>query len=331
MKISVLIIVCLLASKLLGQDIHWSQFDWNPIFQNPGNTGLFDGDYRFHANYRDQWRSVTVPFQTLNITAEAKNVYKNLSVGMFLFHDVVGDGQFRTVEVIPTFSYAFKLTPDSVHVLRPAVQFGLNYRQMNADAFNFDSQWNGVFFDPMLPTNELFQTQRRGNANTGVGAVYEYLRDKKNKITAGIGLFNINKPNQGFFGEDILRERRMNVFARWERNIGFDWDILPSMQLNLQGTYRELMLGSMVKYTLVNRMGDYKAIYGGAYMRAGDSGMLMVGMDYQNWRGGISYDVNFSKLYVASRARGGVELSLVYIVKRIRKSNQFFRVCPDYI
>lgn len=331
MKSKWIVIVWLIFSNAFGQDIHWSQFDWNPVFQNPGSSGMFDGDYRVHANYRDQWRSVTVPFQTLNVSVEAKNVYKNLSVGMFFFHDVVGDGQFRTVEVIPSVSYAFKLTPDSVHVLRPAVQFGLNYRQMNADAFHFDSQWNGVFFDPLLPTNELFQTERRGNMNIGVGAVYEFLMDKKNKITAGIGFFNLNKPNQGFFGEDIRRDGRMNLFARWEHHLGFDWHILPSFQLNLQGTYREIMVGSMVKYTLVNRMGDYKAVYGGAYFRSSDAGMLMVGMDYQNWRGGISYDLNFSKLYVASRARGGVEFSLMYIIKRIRKSDTFYRVCPDYI
>ena len=33
-------------------------------FSNPGNAGQFNGDVRFVANYRDQWRSVTVPFQT---------------------------------------------------------------------------------------------------------------------------------------------------------------------------------------------------------------------------------------------------------------------------
>jgi type IX secretion system PorP/SprF family membrane protein len=318
-------------SGAIAQDIHWSQFDMNPVFQNPGNVGTFDGDMRFHGNYRDQWRSVTVPFQTLSLSGEVKNIYKNLSIGGFLFHDVVGDGKFRTVEFMPMASYAIKLTPDSMHVLRPAIQVGVNYRQFNSDAFTFDSQWNGVFFDQNLPTNEAFQTERKGNATIGIGAVYQYNVDPRNQLTAGIGWFNINRPNQGFFGEEILRDQRLNLFARWQREIGFDWDIIPSMQLNVQGTYREIILGAQAKYTLVDRMGEYRAVYAGGFLRSGDAGILMVGMDVQNWRGGISYDLNFSKLYVASRGRGGLELSVRYILKRIRKRDIYYRVCPDFI
>jgi len=326
-----LLILVLIWSSSYAQDIHFSQFDYNPVFQNPGNTGLFDGDYRFHANYRDQWRSVTVPFQTLTLSGEAKNVYKNLSVGLFLMNDVVGDGKFRTLEVVPTASYAIKLTSDSSHVIRPAIQMGLNYRQFDSEAFSFDSQWNGIFFDENLATNEAFQTERKGNYTLGIGATYEYIKSPRKRLVAGVGLFNINRPNQGFFGETINRERRINLFTRVHYEIGFDWDIIPSMQLNFQGTYRELIIGSQARYILVDRLGDYKAIYFGAYFRGGDAGYLMAGMDYQNWWGGISYDLNFSKLYVASRARGGLELSVRYIIKSVKKRDIFYRVCPDYI
>lgn len=325
------LIILLIWSATQAQDIHFSQFDYNPIFQNPGNTGLFDGDYRFHANYRDQWRSVTVPFQTLSVSAEAKNVYKNLSVGMFIMNDVVGDGKFRTIEVVPSASYTLKLTSDSAHVIRPAIQMGVNYRQLNSGAFSFDNQWNGVFFDQNLPTNEVFQTERKGNLTMGIGATYEYIKSPRKRLVAGIGLFNINRPNHGFFGEEIMRERRFNLFTRVHYDIGFDWDIIPSMQFNIQGPYRELIIGSQARYILVDRLGDYKAIYFGGYFRGGDAGSLMVGMDYQNWWGGISYDLNFSKLYVASRARGALELSLRYIIKSVKKRDIFYRVCPDYI
>ena len=292
---------------------------------------MFDGDYRFNANYRDQWRSVTVPFQTLSVSAEAKNVYKNLSVGLILLNDVVGDGKFRTIEVVPSASYAINLSSDSSHVIRPAIQMGLNYRQFDSEAFYFDSQWNGVFFDQNLPANEVFQTERKGNFTLGIGATYEYIQSPRKRLVAGLGLLNINRPNQGFFGETIMRERRLNFFTRVHYEIGFDWDIIPSMQLNFQGTYRELIIGSQVRYILVDRLGDYKAIYFGGYLRGGDAGYLMVGMDYQNWWGGISYDLNFSKLYVASSARGGLELSLRYIIKSVKKRDIFYRVCPDYI
>ncbi|PKR80390.1 hypothetical protein CW751_09970 [Brumimicrobium salinarum] len=314
-----------------GQDIHWSQFDHNPVFQNPANVGRFQGDYRIHANYRDQWRNVTVPFQTLSITGEAKQLYKDFNLGAVFMNDVVGDGSFRTIEFIPSVSYTYQLTADSTHLLRPALQVGVNFRSLDATAFNFDSQWNGQQFDPTLPTNESFQTQKKTNFTWGVGAAYEYQRGKRERFIAGIGLFNINRPNQGFFGDKVRRDMRFNLFAQAEYKIGFDWDILPSIQLNLQGKYREFIMGSQVRYILIDRMGEYRAILGGLYMRSSDAFYLTAGMEYQNWWAGLSYDINFSKLTPASRARGGLELSIRYIFTRFNPKNIKHRVCPDYI
>ncbi|NDE62604.1 MAG: type IX secretion system membrane protein PorP/SprF, partial [Cyclobacteriaceae bacterium] len=69
--------ICLLSVPCLfrAQDIHWSQFNDNPIFQNPANTGEFLGDTRFIGNFKDQWRSVSVPFQTFSVSVDRKAKY----------------------------------------------------------------------------------------------------------------------------------------------------------------------------------------------------------------------------------------------------------------
>ena len=83
-KITCLLLLISLSNISFGQDIHWSQFNDNPIFQNPGNTGQFNGDIRFIGNYRDQWRSVTVPFSTISISVDSKLYnHKNLGFGGF--------------------------------------------------------------------------------------------------------------------------------------------------------------------------------------------------------------------------------------------------------
>lgn len=314
-----------------SQDIHWSQFDYNPVFQNPGNVGNFNGDYRIHANYRDQWRSVTVPFQTFSVSGEAKNLYKDLSIGAFLFTDVAGDGKYTTVEFQPSAAYTFKLTPDSTHIFRPGIQLGINFRSLNPDAFYYDNQWNGQQFDEYIPHNESFASTKRTNFTIGAGGVYEYQKGKRERITTGIGLFNLNRPNQGFFSDKINREIRLNWFARAEYKIGFDWDILPSLQLNLQGKYRELILGSQVRYILQDRLGIYRAILGGIYMRNNDAFYITAGVEYQNWWAGISYDINHSSLTPASRARGGIEFSLRYIIYHFKPKRITHRICPDFI
>lgn len=326
------LILLLVSYTVRSQDIHWSQYDHNPVFQNPANVGQFNGDYRLHANFRDQWRSVTVPFQTVQLSAEAKNILLNgLSVGLFLFNDTAGDGTFRTIEVQPSVSYVHKLTTDSTHLLRGGIQLGLNNRSFNSGAFNFDAQWNGAFFDNNLPTNENFGTEQRANFTWGTGFAYEYQQGKRKRFRGGVGLFNINRPNQGFFGEEIQRDIRFNLFAQATYDIGFDWDILPSFQLNVQGTYREFILGSQVRFILKDRLGEYRSIMAGGFLRSRDAGYLVVGGEYQNWWAGISYDINFSSLYAASKARGGVELSIRYIFERFNPRQIQHRVCPDYI
>lgn len=315
-----------------AQDVHWSQFDANPIYQNPGNTGQFNGDIRFVGNYRDQWRSVTVPFNTINITADATLPFnRNIGVGGMLFHDVVGDGQFRTVELQANASYLLKLTSDSMHTIRPGINFGLNHRQLNTDQFYFDNQFDGIQYNPGLPTNEVFGTDRKSNLSFGMGAIYQYYENERLNFTGGIAIFNINRPNQGFFTTEIKRDRRVNIFANGIYKINYDWDVLPSMQFSVQGVYRELMIGGRAKYTLINRLGEYRALYGGLFYRNKDAAFLSVGMDYQNWFVGMSYDINFSKLVPASRLRGGFELSVRYILTRFKPKKIVHRICPDYI
>lgn len=331
-KILLLLLILGYQLKLVAQDIHWSQFNDNPIFQNPANSGRFSGTYRFYANYRDQWRSVTVPFQTLSISADTKfEKVKNLSLGILFFHDAAGDGRFRTIELQVSPSYNLKLTSDSLHNLRFGVQFGMNHRQMIFNNYYWDNQFDGVQYNPSLASNENYQTQKKTNVSVGVGAVYEWAVSKRKRIAAGIGLFNINAPNQGFLGTVIKRDRRLNFFAQGQFRLNEEWDILPTVQLNFQGTYNEIIFGSNVRYILKERLDQYMALYFGGFFRNKDSGYISAGLDYKDWFAGISYDLNFSKLVPASRVRGGIELSLRYIVNRVKPKNIFHRVCPDYI
>ena len=315
-----------------AQDIHWSQFNDNPIFQNPGNAGHFKGDMRFVANYRDQWRSVTVPFSTFSFSVDANlQRIKNLGYGLLFFHDVVGDGQFRTIEVQGNVSYQLKLSSDSTHSLRPGINVGFNHRQFNFNQFYFDNQFDGVTYNPALSTGENLQSDRKSNFSVGAGAVYQFYKNERLNFTFGVGAFNLNRPNQGFYNNYIPRDIRINLSGRGIYKLNYDWDLVPGIQLSLQGKYREFIIGSSVKYTLINSLGQYRALYAGLWYRNQDAGFITVGMDYQSWFAGISYDVNFSKLVPASRARGGIEVAVRYILHRFKPKKVAHRICPDYI
>ncbi len=332
MRNALLHIVLLFVSLTgLAQDIHWSHVNRQPLYQNPGNTGLFRGDIRLTGNYKDQWRNVTVPFSTFALAADGKWKARQLNWGALFFYDQVGDGKFQTMELQLSASKQLKLTSDSVHCLSVGVQAGMNHRQVNMDKFYFDNQFDGIFFDPSLPTNESYINDARTNVSVATGAVYTWNRSATEQLTVGIGGFNLNRPNQGFYGAKVQRDPRLSLFAIWEKPINSDWAVLPGISLNLQGKYRELLIGGQGRYTLVNRLGVYRAVDAGLWFRSKDAVIVRAGVAIQNWSVAVSYDTNISKLIPASNARGGLELSASYITNRFRPKAIIHRVCPDYI
>ncbi len=321
-----------LSFSSMAQDIHWSQFVDNPIYQSPGQAGNFNGDYRFIANYRDQWRSVSVPFQTISVSIDSKLDKKSeLGYGLLVFHDLVGDGKLKTLEVQANANLPFTLNADKSMVLRTGINLGMNQRRLNSNAFYFDNQFNGVQFDPTLPSNETFSTESKTNFSTGIGTVLDWQLDKESKLNTGIGFFNLNRPNQGFFGDKITRDIRSNVFASYSRSLRENLLVLPAANFSLQGKYHEFVLGSSVKYLLANQKIIYRAVQGGVWYRFKDAAYFTAGMDYQNWFFGVSYDLNFSKLTQASGARGGIEFAVRYIHRSLKPKKIIHRVCPDYI
>ena len=46
-------------------DIHFSQFYENSILRNPALTGVSSDNYKVVAYYRNQWSSVTNPYETM--------------------------------------------------------------------------------------------------------------------------------------------------------------------------------------------------------------------------------------------------------------------------
>ena len=327
-----LLTYCLISSvSLRAQDIHFSHVNRQPIYQNPANAGLFDGDFRFTANYKDQWRNVSVPFSTVAVAMDSKWKKYGLNYGILFFHDQVGDGKFQTLEFSGTLGKTLKLDKDSVHTVTAAIQLGLNYRTLDESKFYFDNQFNGVNFDPGLPTGEVLNNTSKANFNSSAGLVYQWNKSKKEKLTAGLSGHNLNRPDQSFYGKPLQRDVRISAFAIYDHRINSDLAIVPGFSYNIQGKYREFLPGAQLRYYLVDKLGEYKTVDGGIWFRSRDAIIIRAGIAIDNWSFAISYDTNISKLIPASNARGGLELSAHYIIKRFKPAAIKHRICPDYI
>src|SRR4051812_45005783 len=100
MRKSILFPLLSLCSFLHAQDIHFSQFNASPINLNPALAGVFDGDYRFAGNYRNQWLAIPVPYKTYSLSTDMKLPYKigkgALGAGILFNTDKAGDSEFGT-------------------------------------------------------------------------------------------------------------------------------------------------------------------------------------------------------------------------------------------
>ncbi|MFM6946186.1 MAG: PorP/SprF family type IX secretion system membrane protein [Flavobacteriales bacterium] len=308
-----------------SQDIHWTQFNQNPIYLNVAHTGNFAEDLRLTANYRTQWRSVSIPFQTTAIAADTK--WKTYGVGLNFFHDQVGDGKFQTLELQGNVARSLQI--NKVQQLRVGLQFGFNYRQLNSNAFYFDSQFNGYIFDPNAPTNENFQTAAMIRPMLGLGTIHQYRINHSLQLEHGLGLYNLTRPNQSFFLDNTKRDLRFNYFATLHYDYYAKLALQPSLQLNLQGSYRSFTIGSMAHYLF----SDAKQIQlsAGLWWRIQDAFCLDFGFKRGPMYAGISYDFNYSSLVPASRGRGAFELSFRYVFIRFKPPQKQYRVCPDFI
>lgn len=311
----------------MGQDIHWTQFNDNPIFQNPGNAGAFKEDMRVIANYRNQWQRVTVPFSTGSFSFDSK--YKNWGFGFLGFHDQVGDGKLRTIETQLNLNHAFILDKWPQHTFRPGINIGMNYRQINWSQLYFDNQYNGYIFNPNAASNEAFQTDSKVNLSIGIGITDTWVLSERWSFQSGISSFNLNRPNQGFYNQVVLRDVRWNLFTKGSYVLNSDWVLQPSFQYSKQGKYQELMLGGLARYQFSKK--DHIQLYGGLWWRNKDALALNFAYEKGPIYAGVSYDINFSKLVPASNARGGFELSFKYVISRFKPKQIIHRVCPDFI
>ena len=232
---------------------------------------------------------------------------------------------------MPSASLNFYLDQNKVHSIRPGIQFGLNYRELRSDQFSWDSQFGGHVYDPSLPTNENFQRQSKGNFTVNSGLVYQWNQGARRNFNIGFSAFNLNRQNQGFFNETVQRPIRLMVHGRAQFELNDRWDLMPAFSFNHQAQYNEFLLGTEFRYILKESRGENIALYIGAFTRFKDAAFVNIGVDYQNWWFGMSYDWNYSKLVPASRLRGGIELTAQYIFKSFKPKKVVHRICPVYI
>jgi type IX secretion system PorP/SprF family membrane protein len=338
-KVRLLLLVFSLLSavyRLSSQDIHFSQFNFSPLNQNPANTNLFDGDYRFVGNYKNQWPSVPVRYNTVSFSAEMNfATLKNndrIGAGLVFFFDRAGDSRFTSLNTALSLSYIKSLDKNNHHAISVGLQFGIINRNINYSKLNFDNQWNGDVFDPNTAVDETFARSRFNYFDLGAGIAYKWTKAERTNFTIGFGAAHLTQPKQTFYNDNSVKlNPRFTVHTRAQVKVSKRVDIVPELMWQMQDSKFEVDYGAHVKYYVAPKSGHTVALNLGGYGRSVDAGWLFAGMDYDNLQVNLSYDINFSKLNNASRYNGGFEMSVIYILAKVKKINKPGAVCPAFL
>lgn len=296
---------------MAAQDLHYSQFYLNPLHLNPALTGIFRGDFRAAGQYRSQWTSVPVPYNTLSATADWKTLKRNLnllSVGFQMQHDRAGDATLTWTQVGATASVAHALGQNQAISAGAGVAFV--QRAFDISKLKFRNQWSGDLFDAALPTGENFDKNSGLAPTLSAGLNWHYeSSESRSRLDAGVGAFHLNRPKINFRDDTDQRlPTRLTVMLNGALQTGEFTDFVAFGAAQQMSKAREIVAGGGVRRVLSQDM----AVQFTLATRIGDALIPAFQVEWLNWTAGLSYDWNISDFDVATSSRGGFEIAVVY-------------------
>lgn len=333
-QLSLFVVFCLTFFSMNAQDIHFSQFYNSPMNLNPALTGVFKGDQRIVGNYRNQWASVPVPYLTFSGAYDQKIFLKALGDGFFggglIFnYDKSGDGEMIWSQLGANVSYTQPLSEQLF--ISGGFQYLLGSRRVNPDKLTWAEQWNGDIFDQNASLTEDFNNNTRGFSSLSAGLNLHFQLDgTRTKADVGVGAFHLNKPSVNFFEDKAVSlPIKGNSYTIGTIEVHPKMDMRVFGFYSFQTKYRETVVGAALRYHLSLQRSREISVQIGTNMRLGDALIPTIEVQYHALRVGLSYDMNTSAFEVATRKKGGPEISVEYIITKV-KSTKTFKSCPIF-
>jgi type IX secretion system PorP/SprF family membrane protein len=323
-KVLLLIILSHYPFTVHSQDIGFSQFYQQPLLRNPALAGIFTGDMRFVASYRNQWQSVTTPYRTFALSTEAR-IFKNglrendnLTAGLQIIKDVAGTTNFSTTQILPALNYSKFIGGTENSYISAGIMAGLMQRQFDVSKAILNDQLvdggNGSF--TILPSSQQAFT------NTDV-SFWDFSTGLSFKSTVGdyidyylgIGLFHfVNPPPKRLAfitGDEVKLDKKYTANFGLSASSSEDDELILYGDYFKQGGVSSFQVGGMYKFDFSDD--EHKAFAFGLLYRLDDAIIPVAQLELSNFIIGTSYDVNISDLAVASQYRGGFELTLSFV------------------
>jgi type IX secretion system PorP/SprF family membrane protein len=306
--------------KTYGQDPHFSQFFEAPLLRNPSLAGLFAGDIRFQAVYRNQWQSVTTPYQTGSLNFEYKQPVGRgndfVTTGFQILYDRAGVTNFTTSNLYPTVNYHKSLNDEKSKYLSLGIMGGYVQRRIDRSKITTNNEYDGNGYNPSLGDGETLTkfSYHYWDGSVGLSFNSSIAGSATDYYFIGAAYHHFNRPQNSFYKNPPVELNPKLVFSGGVRlSVNEMSYITLQSDFSKQGDYSETIGG----ITYSRKIGeDYTnpayIVHFGGYLRWKDAFIPVVQLDYMPFSVAFSYDVNISELKAASQYQGGFEVSFTY-------------------
>jgi type IX secretion system PorP/SprF family membrane protein len=318
-RIITLVAICAgLAGPAAGQDPIFSQFYSNPLYLNPGFTGITP-QQRIVVDHRIQWPNLPQAFSTYSASYDIFVDELRSGFGFLATTDKMGSAGWRTTTA--SLLYSYKVPLNEKLVFSPAVNFGYGVNGLDRSKLNLGDglEFNGVSLDPQLA--------KLGNQqyfDIGAGFLF-YTRT----LWLGGAFSHMNTPNLSILGETSRLPMKTTIHAgarmplyhgpRTTARVSY---LTPSLIYQIQGPFNQFAFGVNYHIDPVSIGFWYR---GKVFAQditnvvSQDALIFQMGLYMKNFTFGYSYDFTISKLSTTSG--GAHEITLVYefVAKPIRR------------
>ena len=314
-------------SASYAQDIHFTQFDMQPLVVNPAFTGMFYGKARADVIYRSQWNSVTTGYKTIGASVDLPIYTENngdyLAGGLQMYKDQAGDGNLQNFTGLLSIAYhkVFGGKDDySGSDLAVGLQGGYAQKSIDLSKLYFGDEFvNGSFVPGTTQEYHLGLGNSVNYYLVNAGISFSSAVNEKFSYVIGLAANNINQPNEALAkkaNSETGLDMRYTAEAGLILNLNDKFSLRPAVLYQYQATASEIVAGNEFHYALENKRSDVAftpGIFIGGWYRSGDATMITGGVEFSNIRIGVAYDYNISSLNAASNGNGGFEIGLRYI------------------
>ena len=333
-KTILLLIMCSFVLQLRAQspDPRYDQFYASPLQLNPALSGVFNGTFRFVANYRDQWASILDrdPIRTAAFSFDYRyNVIRDdyFAAGMDLLTDQAGPSKFRHSKGHLNVAYLKKLSGagynSQAQYLIAGAQIGLGQASLDFSNVWFTSQFDmsKEEIDLASSSNELLSENSNTYLDFNAGLVWYGVIEEDFSVYAGAAIHHLNNPEFTF-----LDNRSNRLYEKYSFHTGAqipfsrELSILPAVVYNTQGPSDSYTFGANLRYSnrdwheIAVRIGSWIHLSNELESSALSDAIIFTGiLEYERLQFGLSYGINSSSLVDATNGRGAYEISLLYV------------------